>query len=74
MVVTERIHQVVQRLPASLQVEVLDFVEYLFSKLEREMVEQDVGWSGLSLALAMRGMEDEEMPAYTTADVKVAFS
>ena len=74
MVVTERIHQYVQRLPASLQVEVLDFVEYLLSKLEREMVEQDVGWSGLSLALAMRGMEDEEMPAYTTADVKVAFS
>jgi hypothetical protein len=74
MVVTEKIHQYVQRLPVSLQVEVLDFVEYLLSKLEREMVEQDDGWSGLSLALAMRGMEDEEMPAYTTADVKVAFS
>jgi len=75
MVVTERIHQYVQRLPASLQVEVLDFVEYLMSKLEREMDEQGgLSWSALSLALAMRGMEDEEMPAYTTTDLKVVFS
>jgi len=74
MVVAERIHQYVQKLPASLQVEVLDFVEYLLSKLERDAVEQgELSWSALSLTLAMRGMEDEEMPAYTTADLKVMF-
>jgi hypothetical protein len=75
MVVAERIHRYVQKLPAPLQAEVLDFVEYLLSKLEREMAEQgDLGWSALSLALAMRGMEDEEMPTYTTADLKVVFA
>ena len=75
MVVAERIHQYVQKLPASLQVEVLDFIEYLLSKLEREADEQgELSWPALSLTLAMRRMEDEEMPAYTTADLKVVFS
>ena len=36
MLVAERIHQYVQKLPASLQVEVLDFAEYLLSKLGDE--------------------------------------
>jgi hypothetical protein len=75
MVVAERIHQYVQKLPASLQVEVLDFIEYLLSKLEREADEQgELSWPALSLTLAMRRMEDEGMPAYTTADLKVVFS
>lgn len=75
MVVAERVHQYVQKLPASLQVEVLDFVEYLVSKLERETAQQgELTWSNLSLTLAMRGMEDEDMPTYTTADLKVVFS
>lgn len=75
MVVAERIHQYVQKLPASLQVEVLDFVEYLLSKLEHESAQpSEFTWSNLSLTLAMRGMEDEDMPTYTTADLKVVFS
>jgi len=64
-----------QKLPASLQVEILDFVEYLSSKWEREVARQnELTWSNLSLTLAMRGMEDEDMPTYTTADLKVMFS
>ena len=75
MVVAERIHQYVQKLPASLQVEVLGFIEHLLSKLEREAAERgELSWPALSLTLAMRGMEDEGMPAYTTADLKVVFS
>ncbi len=35
MIVTERIYQYVQKLPESLQAEALDFVEYLFLKVER---------------------------------------
>jgi hypothetical protein len=31
-------------------------------------------WPNLSLALAMRGMEDEDMPEYTLADVKEQFT
>jgi hypothetical protein len=75
MVVTERIQQHVQKLPPALQAEVLDFVEYLLLKLGRETSQKDeLAWSNLSLTLAMRGMEDEDVPAYTTADLKVEFS
>ena len=75
MVITERIQQYVQRLPISFQVEVLDFVEYLLAKAEREVVRQEEkAWSDLSLSSAMRGMEDEDTPAYTTSDLKVVFS
>jgi len=75
MSVTERIYQYVQKLPESLQAEVLDFVEYLLLKVEREAIHQDeITWSNLSLALAMRGMEDENTPNYTLADLKEVFS
>lgn len=75
MIVTERIHQYVQKLPEPLQAEVLDFVEYLLLKVERETVQQDeLNWSNLSLSLAMRGMENEDTPIYTTADMKEVFS
>jgi hypothetical protein len=71
MSITEAIRQHVQRLPASLQAEVLDFVEYLLAKTERREARE---WSDLSLAFAMRGMEGEEIPTYTAADLKVVFA
>jgi hypothetical protein len=75
MAITERIQQYVQRLPAAFQTEVLDFVEYLVAKAERNAGrEEERDWSALSLTLAMRGMEDDNIPAYTTADLKVVFS
>ena len=75
MVVAERIQQHVQRLPVSLQVEVLDFVKYLLSKWERETAqESELAETDLSLRLAMRGMEDEETSTYTADDLKVVFS
>jgi hypothetical protein len=36
MVLSERIQERVEKLPARLQTQVLDFVEYLLSKAERE--------------------------------------
>jgi len=75
MAITERIQQYVQRLPTVFQTEVLDFVEYLVAKAERTTGrEEERDWSALSLTLAMRGMEDDNAPAYTTADLKVVFS
>ena len=71
MAITEKIQQHVQKLPASFQAEVLDFVEYLLAKV-RQREEGD--WSDLSLAFAMRGMEDETTPVYTRADLKVVFA
>lgn len=75
MVLAERIQEYVQKLPAALQAQVLDFVEYLLTKLERQAARQEEkDWAGLSLAFAMRGMEQEETPVYTAADLKVVFS
>jgi hypothetical protein len=75
MLLSEKIQQYVQRLPPSFQAQVLDFVEYLEIKAEREAAQrEDEEWSGLSLAFAMRGMEDEKVPTYTAADLKVVFS
>jgi len=75
MVIAEQIQQYVQKLPVSFQAEVLDFVEYLLAKAEREALRhEERAWSDLSLVSAMRGMEDEEAPIYTPADLKVVFS
>ena len=75
MVVAERIREHVQKLPESLQAEVLDFVEFLLLKVERESAEQDeIDWTNFSLTMAMNGMEDEDIPTYTTADLREAFT
>ena len=76
MTLTENIQHYVQMLPDSLQREVLDFVKYLLFKQEQEiMPEQDeLEWSTLSLELAMRGMENEDMAIYSTEDLQEVFS
>lgn len=74
MIVTDKIQEYVQRLPAPLQSEVLDFVEYLLSKAGRDIPRREPeSWSDLSLSSAMRGMENEEKPSYTVADLKALF-
>ncbi len=74
MMVAERIYHNVQKLPEAFQAQVLDFVEYLLTKAERSTTADDeAAWLSLSLELAMRGMEDENTPEYTTADLKEKF-
>ena len=75
MTLTDKIQASVQKLPTAYQAEVLDFVEYLLAKTTRSTQEQEESrWSDLSLTFAMRGMEDEDAPQYTKADLKVIFS
>jgi uncharacterized protein DUF2281 len=75
MTITDKIQASVERLPRVYQAEVLDFVEYLLTKTTRGAQEQEEAlWGDVSLTLAMRGMEDEDVPQYTTADLKVIFS
>jgi len=69
MSIAERISKSVKRLPELKQIEVLDFVEYLQSRTEKEEYKE---WSDLSLSSAMRGMEDEHSP-YSTNDLKESF-
>ncbi|MCD4782622.1 MAG: DUF2281 domain-containing protein [Candidatus Eremiobacteraeota bacterium] len=59
MSLAERIVKQVQALPKSKQAEVLDFVEYLRSKVEKQETKD---WADLSLSSSMRGMEDEQTP------------
>jgi hypothetical protein len=73
MLIHEQIQEYVLKLSASSQVKVLDLVEYLIAKAEREaLVEENREWSEFSLAFAMRGMEDEES-LYMLADLKDEF-
>ena len=75
MTVTEKVYEYLQQLPEPLQVQVLDFVEYLLSKTQRQTAQDDDhAWSNLSLSLAMRGMENEPTPEYTAADLKEVFA
>lgn len=75
MTTIENIHRYAQMLPDPLQQEVLDFVKYLLFKREHYVPQNDEEeWSNLSLSLALRGMEDEEMPDYTTEDLQEIFS
>ena len=72
MKLPEKIIQHLQKLPESVQAEVLDFVEYLESKVGRDLQdERDL--STLSLTHAMSGMEDEQM-SYSANDLKEVFS
>jgi len=75
MHVSERVEKYVAALPPPLQDEVLHFAEYLLARAESEADRQEVSeWMMLSLSSAMQGMEDEESPGYTLADVRVHFS
>ena len=73
MTTAQAIAEHVEALPESEQREVLDFVVFLEAKVKpRAVRENETAWSAISLASAMRGMEDESSP-YTEADVKESF-
>ncbi|MDP3030146.1 MAG: DUF2281 domain-containing protein [Deltaproteobacteria bacterium] len=70
MSLTEKIIENVKALPESKQMEILDFVEYLRAKTEKEERKE---WTDFSLTSAMRGMEEEKSP-YSMDDLKEIFS
>lgn len=73
MAMIHEIQESLQRLPPAFQAEVLDFVEYLLIKAEREISHHEKQeWSRLSLAHALRDM-DEEPSLYSLSDLKVVF-
>jgi hypothetical protein len=69
MVLNEKIQEYISKLPDSLQEELLDYLEFLLLKAQRENNE----WSSLSLASALRGIENEP-DLYTLSDLKVKYS
>ncbi|MES0488977.1 MAG: hypothetical protein ABUK01_03235 [Leptospirales bacterium] len=60
----------INELPEGKQLEVLDFVEYLKLKTEKE---ENREWTDLSISSAMHGMADEPSP-YSIQDLKETFS
>ncbi len=73
MTVAEKIVNHVQQMPEPERVEVLDFIEYLETKArQRRVRDEEEKWSDLSLASALRGMEDETSD-YSTNDLKETF-
>jgi len=69
MVMNQKIQNYIEKLPLSYQEEVVDFLAYLLAKAERQ---EEKEWSKMSLASAMRGMEDEPSE-YTLEDLKVVY-
>jgi hypothetical protein len=73
MTTIERISQKTRRLPEPFQVEVLHFVEFLANKTKtggEGSRQEDLEWNAISLAGAMRGIEDDAIPDYTETDFK----
>ena len=69
MSIAEAIIKDVQALSESKQAEVLDFVQYLRSKAEKQEIKD---WADFSLSSAMRGMEDEKV-SYSINDIMKLF-
>jgi hypothetical protein len=70
----EKINQQTRKLSEVYQTEVLDFVEFLVDKTKtqsnsRHEEKEEQKWRDFSLSEAMRGMEDEDIPEYTEADL-----
>jgi len=73
MTTAQAIARHVDALPETAQREILDFIQFVESKMKSSLVrEGDRVWSDFSLSSAMRGMEDEPS-LYTTADLKESF-
>jgi hypothetical protein len=68
--IAEKIQAYVRKLPLISQTELLDFASYLLTKAEQH---EEREWETFSLTSAMRGLEDEDLPQYTLADLKVVF-
>ncbi len=69
MNLSEKILTTVASLPESKQVEVLDFVEYLKLKTEKE---ESGNWNSFSISSAMKDMENEDFN-YSITDLKETY-
>ena len=71
MTATEQITDRLKLLPPPLQREVLDFIDFLATRVaQREDDSEEGEWAKFSLAQAMNGLENEDSPEYSEADLK----
>jgi len=70
MIVRDQITDRLQKLSPSLQRKVLDFIDFLeHGAAQRHDASEDADWTKFSLAQAMNGLEDEDSPEYSEADL-----
>ncbi len=77
MILIDKLQSDVQKLPANLQQEVADFVEFLLAKVEQnsESQEESECYQAI-ISYMMQRMDEEEgedAPVYTLSDVKVRY-
>lgn len=77
MLLIEKLQSDIQKLPTDLQQEVVDFVEFLLTKVERTPARhEEVEWSHAGLEYMLRRMdakEGDDAPVYTLSDVKAPY-
>jgi hypothetical protein len=66
---TEQVTDKLQKLPIAAQEEVLHFIEFPAQKFEQK-ADENKQWSDFSLSQAVKGLENEDLPEYTEADLK----
>jgi hypothetical protein len=67
----EQITDRLRLLPPPLQREVLDFIDFLAQRVaQRDDADEEAEWTKFSLAQAMNGLENEDSPEYSEADLK----
>ena len=73
--IAEKINEYIQQLPESSQYEVLNFAEFLLSKITKiePSSRYKFDWNEFSLSMALRDIE-EDFPIYTLSDLKEVFS
>jgi hypothetical protein len=71
MDVTEQINARLQTLPPPLRRAALEFIEFLAERAaQHEAINEETEWTNFSLAQAMEGLENEDSPQYSEADIK----
>jgi hypothetical protein len=70
----ERVSEYLSQMPAPYQAEVLHYVEFLWHKLQAQGREKDdLLWQELSLASALRDMDEVDEVTYTKDELKEKF-
>jgi hypothetical protein len=74
MPAVEKIREYLSQMPAPYQAEVLHYVEFLWGKLQDQGRDRDdLLWQELSLASALRDMDEEDEVTYNIDDLKEKF-
>lgn len=73
MAVAEKVREYLEKMPAPYQAHVLQYVEYLWGKLQDSPGDEDTQWQQFALASALIDMEERDEVTYTVGDLEERF-